>query len=68
MANQELYWDATYAIALALLENYPQLSVQTVGLDQLFELVINLPDFQDDPELATERILLDILNVWYEET
>ena len=68
MANQELYWDATYAIALALLENHPNLSAQTVGLNQLFELIINLPNFQDDPELATERILIDVLNVWYEET
>lgn len=64
---QELYWDATYAIVLALLEQYPTVDPAGVGLAELADLVQSLPGFCDDPALVTERILLDIQIVWYEE-
>ena len=63
----ELYWDSTYAIALALIEQHPDLDPEDVGLTEMAELIENLPGFSDDPSLATERILLDIQIVWYEE-
>ena len=63
----ELYWDSTYAIALALIEHHPDLDPEDVGLQEMAELIENLPGFSDDPALATERILLDIQIVWYEE-
>ena len=62
-----LYWDSPYAIALALMENHPDLDPETVGLEQLMELIEHLPDFKDDLALATERILIDIQITWYEE-
>ena len=64
----ELYWDSTYAVATTLMDRYPQIDPQHVGLHELTELVENLPGFQDDPALVTEQILLDIQTVWYEET
>lgn len=64
----ELYWDSTYAIVLALIEKYPDLDPEGVGLAEMAELIENLPGFNDDPGLATERILLDIQIIWYEET
>jgi len=64
----ELYWDSTYAIALALIQHHPDLDPGDVGLGEMAELIENLPGFSDDPALATERILLDIQIVWYEET
>ncbi len=63
----ELYWDATYAIAMELIAHYPHLDPETVGLHEMSDLIETLPGFQDDPSLATERILLDIQIVWYEE-
>lgn len=63
----ELYWESTYAITVALMEHYPDNNPEDVGLQELAELVQTLPGFQDDPAMVTERILLDILNVWYEE-
>lgn len=63
----ELYWDATYAIALSLMEQHPDLRPDHVGLEELAELVENLPNFRDDPALANERILMDIQITWYEE-
>ena len=62
-----LYWDSTYAIAMALLEIYPSLNPQEIGLARLENLVQNLPDFLDDPTLVTERMLQDIQITWYEE-
>ena len=62
-----LYWDSPYAIALALMEHHPELDPETVGLEQMAALIERLPDFKDDPALATERILLDIQITWYEE-
>lgn len=63
----ELYWDATYAIAVSLIEHYPEVSPDRVGLRELERLVERLPNFRDDPVLANERILKDIQITWYEE-
>lgn len=64
----ELYWDSTYAIVVALMARFPHLQPEMVGLDELIDMVENLPGFVDDPALATERMLLDIQITWYEET
>ncbi len=64
----ELYWDSTYAVATALMDEYPQYNPENIGLYELADLVENLPGFKDDPSLVTEQILLDIQTVWYEET
>jgi FeS assembly protein IscX len=62
-----LYWDSTYAIALALIEQHPNRKPDEVGLVELAAIIQALTGFSDDPELVTERILLDIQTVWYEE-
>lgn len=62
-----LYWDSPYAIAVALIEQHPELDPETVGLEQMVDLIEHLPEFKDDPALATERILMDIQITWYEE-
>lgn len=63
----ELYWDATYAVAVSLIEYHPDRQPVDVGLNELADLVIALPGFTDDPDAVTEQFLLDILTVWYEE-
>jgi FeS assembly protein IscX len=63
----ELYWDSTYAIAMALIAHYPDVSPIDVGLHQLAEFIESLPGFADDSALVTERILMDIQIVWFEE-
>ena len=62
-----LSWDASYEIVLNLMETHPELDVEQVGIDQLYQLVITLPNFADDPALANEGILNEILREWYEE-
>jgi FeS assembly protein IscX len=63
-----LYWESTYEIALCLIEVYPNVDLDSVGLNQLQQWVINLPNFEDDPSLANDGILTEILRDWYEET
>lgn len=63
-----LYWDTPYAIALALIERYPQLNPVDVGLYELATLIESLPGWKDDPALANERLLLDVQQEWYESS
>ena len=63
----KLYWEATYEIVLSLVAAYPDVEIETVGLDQLYQYVTTLSDFADDPLLANEGILNEILREWYEE-
>jgi FeS assembly protein IscX len=62
-----LYWDSPYAIALALIERYPDLNPETIGLEQMADMIEALPGFKDDPALVTERMLIDIQITWFEE-
>lgn len=63
----ELYWDSTYEIVRALMLVYPSIELDNVGLEQLYEMIVALPDFVDDPVLANSHILTDVLREWYEE-
>jgi FeS assembly protein IscX len=63
----ELYWEATYAIAMALIKHFPGHNPEDVGLNELAQIIQSLPGFNDEPGLVTEQILLDIQTVWYEE-
>jgi FeS assembly protein IscX len=62
-----LYWDSTYEIVLGLLEQHPTADLDTLGLRQVLAWVIALPGFADDPGMATDALLIEILRVWYEE-
>ena len=63
----KLYWDATYELVLSLIDTYPDANLDEMGLQQLYQLIVALPGFADDPELANEGILTEILREWYEE-
>ncbi len=63
----KLYWEASYEIVLNLIEQYPDIELDGIGLEQLYQYIVNLPDFADDSELANDGILNEILREWYEE-
>jgi FeS assembly protein IscX len=62
-----LYWEASYEIVLGLMERHPDADLDTLGLQQLFEWIIALPGFADDPLLANDDLLTEIFREWYEE-
>ena len=65
--DDDLFWDATYAISMALMEQHPTIDIESIGLHQLNDMILALPAFYDDPKLVTNQILLDIQTIWYEE-
>ena len=67
MTEQNLYWESDYEIVLALMEAYPNVELDDLGLDELSERITGLPGFADDPALANDAILKAILRDWYEE-
>lgn len=62
-----LSWEASYEIVLSLMDRHSEVELDSVGLHQLYEWILALPDFADDPLLVNDRILNDILREWYEE-
>ncbi|MCS6992508.1 MAG: Fe-S cluster assembly protein IscX [Anaerolineales bacterium] len=66
--NEPLYWESTYAIALALKRAHAGIDLHQVSLQMIFDWTVSLPEFQDDPALANDDILAAIYQDWFEET
>jgi FeS assembly protein IscX len=60
-------WDDSYAIALALRAQRPETNLDQVSLGMIYHWTLELDDFQDDPELANDGILMAIYQEWFEE-
>lgn len=65
--NLSLEWDASYEIVRELMRVFPHIDINTIGLRQLKEMIVALPNFVDDPDLAHDGLLREILREWYEE-
>jgi FeS assembly protein IscX len=65
--NEPLVWDASYAIAKALQATYPEINLEEVSLQMIYQWTLALPAFDDDPELANDEILTAIYINWLEE-
>ena len=65
--DKTLTWEDSYAIALALIQRYPDKNLEEVSLGILYQWVISLPGFTDDPDLANDEILVAIYQAWIEE-
>lgn len=62
-----LKWTDTLDIAIELADNRPDIDPLTIAFPQLREMVMELDDFEDDPEHCGERILEAIQMAWIEE-
>ena len=62
-----LKWHDTQDIALALLEQYPDIDPRYVNFVDLRRWVMELPAFADDPARSGEKILEAIQMAWLEE-
>lgn len=60
-------WESTYAIALELRRQYPNVDLEQVSLQQIYHWTLALSDFEDDPALANDDILSAIFQDWFEE-
>jgi FeS assembly protein IscX len=64
---EPLTWEDSYAIALALRERYPDISLEDVSLSMIYRWTLMLNGFEDDPQLANDNILAAIYQEWFEE-
>lgn len=60
-------WIDTLQIAEALYDAHPDVDPATVRFTQLREMVMALPDFEDDPARSGEKILEAIQQAWIDE-
>jgi FeS assembly protein IscX len=63
-----LTWDDSYAIALALREQHPQIDLEGVSLEMIYRWTLELSEFDDEPALVNDDILTAIVQEWLEET
>ena len=57
----------TQRIAEALYDNHPDVDPTTIRFTQLRELILALPDFDDDPARSGEKILEAVQQAWIDE-
>ena len=60
-------WTDTLDIAIALSEKYPDQDPNKVRFTDLYQWVLGLDDFGDDPKRCGEKILEAIQMAWIEE-
>jgi FeS assembly protein IscX len=60
-------WTDTRDIAIALSEKYPDTDPKTLRFTDLYQWVLQLPGFDDDPKRCGEKILEGIQMAWMEE-
>lgn len=49
------------------MSHYPDQDPDSLGLQELFTMIVTLPGFADDPSLAHDGLLTEILREYYEE-
>ena len=60
-------WTDTLDIAIELSEAHPEIDPKIIRFTDLHRWVLELPDFDDDPEHSGEKILEAIQMAWIDE-
>lgn len=60
-------WTDTQRIAEELYDRHPEIDPKTVRFTRLRQLILDLPDFDDNPKHCGERILEAVQQAWIEE-
>jgi FeS assembly protein IscX len=63
----KIKWTDTEDIAIALAEEHPEIDPLTVRFTDLHAMVLEVPDFEDDPKASNEHKLEAIQMAWLEE-
>ena len=62
-----MLWTDVNDIAVELFEKFPDLDPTYVLFTDLKEMIMNLENFEDDPDRSNEKILEAIQMLWLEE-
>lgn len=60
-------WTDSQLIAETLYDLHPEVDPKTILFTRLRQLVLELPEFDDDPNRCGERILEAIQQMWIDE-
>ena len=60
-------WTDTLDIAIALTDAHPDQDPKTINFVDLYQRVLALPEFSDDPKRCGEKILEAIQAAWIDE-
>jgi FeS assembly protein IscX len=60
-------WTDSLDIAIELTEAHPEIDPRTIRFTDLHRWVMELPDFDDNPEHSGEKILEAIQMAWIDE-
>lgn len=61
-------WTDSQRIAEELYDAHPDIDPKTIRFTQLRDLIMALPDFDDEPNRCGEKILEAVQMAWIEET
>jgi FeS assembly protein IscX len=67
ITEMAMTWKDAEDIALALMDEHPDVDPLTVRFTDLHKWVVALPEFSDDPKASNEGILEKIQMKWHEE-
>ncbi len=62
-----MLWTDVNDIAFELFEKFPDLDPTYILFTDLREMIMNLENFEDDPDRSNEKILEAIQMLWLEE-
>ena len=62
-----LKWTDSREIAIALADAHPDTDPKTIRFTDLFDWILALPEFSDDPKHCGEKILEAVQMCWIEE-
>ncbi len=60
-------WSDTNDIAIALVDEYPDVDPLKLSFEKMHQMIVELEDFDDDPSASNEAILEAILMAWLDE-
>lgn len=63
-----LKWNDSRDIAIALSETHPDVDPRYVRFTDLYQWILDLGEFDDDPDRSGEKLLEAIQMAWIEET
>ncbi len=63
-----MYWTDSQRIAEALFDKYPDIDPKIIRFTDLYQWILDLEGFQDDPHKCGEKILEAIQLAWIEES
>ncbi len=61
-----MQWNEIVHIIEGLEEQHPEIEIEDLTLNDLYDLILDLTDFSDDPANVNDKLLKKILEQWNE--